>query len=207
MIWPWVTLVLLGVYHGANPGMGWLFAVSRGLQEKRGSAVAGALPPIALGHLLSIGLTLAVLAAGRFSFGAGPTRWVAASILIAFGIWKLVRHRHPRWVGMRVGFASLLAWSFLMASAHGAGLMLLPLFVTGAVGPACHARAGLALSGVGAYVGAALVHTGAMLAAASAIAFAVYYKVGVAILRRAWFNLDWLWAAALVISGVAALWA
>jgi hypothetical protein len=205
MIWPWVTLALLGAYHGVNPGMGWLFAVSRGLQEKRGGAVAGALPPIALGHALSIGLTLAVVAAGRFSFGVAPTRWVAAIVLVAFGIAKLVRHRHPRWVGMRVGFASLFAWSFLMASAHGAGLMLVPLFVTGAMGPACHARAGLSLSAPSGYVYAALVHTGAMLAAASAIAFVVYYRVGVAILRRAWFNLDRVWAAALVISGVAAL--
>jgi hypothetical protein len=85
--------------------------------------------------------------------------------------------------------------------------MLVPLFVTGAMGPACHARAGLSLSGASGYVGATLVHTGAMLAAASAIAFVVYYRVGVAILRRAWFNLDRLWAAALVISGIAALFA
>lgn len=185
--------------------MGWLFAVSRGLQEQRGSAVAGALPPIALGHALAIGLTLAVLAAGNASIGSGPVRWIAALAVIGFGVAKLVRHRHPRWVGMRVGFGGLLAWSFLMATAHGAGLMVLPLFVAGADVPPCHARAGLALAGPAAYVGATLVHTGAMLVAAGAVAFVVFYKVGLAVLRRAWFNLDRLWAAALVVSGLAAL--
>jgi hypothetical protein len=204
MIWPWITLALLGAYHGINPGMGWLFAVSRGLQERRGAAVAGALPPIALGHALAIGVTLAALAIGRASLGSVPLRWVAASVLIAFGVSKLIRHRHPRWVGMRVGFGGLFLWSFLMATAHGAGLMLVPLFVGDASVPSCHARAGLALTGLGGYVGATLVHTGAMLIVAGTIALVVYYKLGLSLLRRGWFNLDWLWAAALVVSGVAA---
>jgi len=205
MIWPWVTLAVLGAYHGINPGMGWLFAVSRGLQEGRGSAVAGALPPIALGHALSIGMTFGVLALGNAGLGHGPVRWLAAGAVIAFGVSKLVRHRHPRWVGMRVGFGGLLTWSFLMATAHGAGLMLLPLFIVGGDVPSCHARAGLVLSGPAAYLGATLVHTGAMLLAAGTIALVVFYKVGLAVLRRAWFNLDRLWAAALVLSGIAAL--
>jgi hypothetical protein len=204
MIWPWITLALLGAYHGINPGMGWLFAVSRGLQERRGAAVAGALPPIALGHALAIGVTLAVLAIGRASLGSVPLRWVAASVLVAFGVSKLIRHRHPRWVGMRVGFGGLFLWSFLMATAHGAGLMLLPLFVADAAASSCHVRAGLALTSLGGYVGATLVHTGAMLVVAGTIALAVYYKLGLSLLRRWWFNLDWLWATALVVSGIAA---
>jgi hypothetical protein len=209
LIWPWVALAVLGAWHGINPGMGWLFAVSRGLQERRGTAVAGALPPIALGHGLAIALALAVVALGRAALPAGPLRWGTALALIAFGLYKLIRHRHPRWVGMRVGFAGLTWWSFLMATAHGAGLMLTPLVAAGAgreaTAPACHASAGLALAGPGGYVGATLVHTGAMLLVAGAVALVVYHKLGLALLRRAWFNLDWLWSLALVASGVAAL--
>ena len=204
MTWPWVTLALLGAWHGLNPGMGWLFAVSRGLQERRGSAVAGALPPIALGHALAIALALAVLAAARAALPATPLRWATAVILIGFGLTKLIRHRHPRWVGMRVGFRGLTLWSFLMATAHGAGLMLVPLFVVGAADASCHAHAGLALDSPGGYVGATLLHTAAMLAVTGAIALVVYHKLGLALLRRAWFNLDGLWAVALMISGAAA---
>lgn len=205
MIWPWVTLALLGAWHGINPGMGWLFAVSRGLQERRGSAVVAALPPIALGHGLAIALALGVLAIGKASLPATPLRWATAVILIGFGVSRLFRHRHPRWVGMRVGFRDLTLWSFLMATAHGAGLMLLPLFVAGGTEASCHSHAGLRLSGPGGYIGATLLHTAAMLIVAGAIALVVYYKLGLSLLRRAWFNLDWLWAFALVISGTAAL--
>jgi hypothetical protein len=204
-MWAWVTLALLGAWHGLNPGMGWLFAVSRGLQERRGSAVVAALPPIALGHGLAIAAALAVLAVGKASLRTMQLRWVMAAILIGFGVAKLVKHRHPRWVGMQVGFRDLTLWSFLMATAHGAGLMLLPLFVVGSAEPSCHTHAGLELSGSGAYVGATLLHTAAMLLVTGAIALVVYHKLGLALLRRAWFNLDWLWALALVISGAAAL--
>ncbi len=202
LLWPWLTLVLLGVWHGVNPGMGWLFAVSRGLQERRGAAVAGALLPIALGHALAIALPLAVFALGRAVLPNAALRWVTASILIGFGTAKLIKHRHPRWVGMRVGFAGLTWWSFLMATAHGAGLMLVPLFVAGAAAPACHG--GLA-GGPSSYVSATLLHTSAMLAVTGIIALTVYYKLGLALLRRAWFNLDWLWSLALLVSGVGAL--
>jgi hypothetical protein len=206
--WPWVTLALLGAWHGANPGMGWLFALSRGLQERRGSAVAGALPPIALGHALAVGLALMALAVGNFVLPTSYVRPITAALLIGFGVLKLIRHRHPRWVGMNVGFGGLLLWSFLMANAHGAGLMLVPLFVIfqpdqGAL-PACH-QAGLALSTPAHYLGATLLHTAAMLLVTGAIALVVYYKLGLSLLRRAWFNLDWVWSAALVVSGIAAL--
>ena len=202
MTWPWITLLLLGAWHGVNPGMGWLFAVSRGLQERRGGAVAGALPPIALGHALAIAVALVVVAIGRASVPLVALRWATAVILIGFGISRLVRHHHPRWVGMRVGFRDLTVWSFLMATAHGAGLMLAPLFVVDGARPSCHAGAGLALSGPIDYVVATAAHTAAMLAVAGLIALIVYYKLGLALLRRAWFNLDWLWALALVGAGV-----
>jgi hypothetical protein len=201
MIWPWITLVALGAWHGINPAMGWLFAVSRGLQERRGGAVVGALPPIALGHGLAIALALAVVAIGRASVPLTALRWLTAALLVAAGALRLVRHHHPRWVGMRVGFRDLTLWSFLMATAHGAGLMVAPLFVVDAARPSCHA-AGLALSGPLDYAVATLAHTAAMLAVAGTVALVVYYKLGLALLRRAWFNLEWLWALALIAAGV-----
>jgi hypothetical protein len=204
MIWPWIALALLGAWHGLNPGMGWLFAVSRGLQEQRGGAVAAALPPIALGHALAIGLALAVLAVGEASMSPVELRWVTAAIVVGFGVLRLVKHRHPRWVGMRVGFGGLLLWSFLMATAHGAGLMLVPLFIVGAKDASCHAQAGLSLTGPLGYLGATAVHTFAMLLVTGTVALVVYYKVGLTLLRRAWFNLDWVWALALIVSGAAA---
>jgi len=131
------------------------------MQEQRGGAVAAALPPIALGHALAIGVALLVLAIGQFTLPPSAVRWATAVIVVGFGVLRLVRHRHPRWVGMRIGFAGLLFWSFLMATAHGAGLMLVPLFIVGSREPSCHADAGLTLTGPLGYVEATLVHTGA----------------------------------------------
>jgi len=127
--WPWMALLGLGAFHGINPGMGWLFAVALGLQEQRRSAVWNALPPIAVGHALSVGLVVALVALIHASIPYWVLRWIAAAVLIGFGVYRLVRARHPRWVGMRVGFRDLTLWSFLMASAHGAGLMLVPVFL------------------------------------------------------------------------------
>ncbi|WP_437895524.1 hypothetical protein [Sorangium sp. So ce124] len=207
---PWLTLALLGAYHGVNPGMGWLFAVALGLQEKSSGAVRRALVPIALGHAASIGLTVALLGVGLASVPAAALRWLTAAALVAFGVLKLVRPRHPRWVGMRVGFRDLTWWSFLMATAHGAGLMLLPVFLLGEGNPApchggCHDAAGLSLASPLGYLAAVLVHTAAMMVAAAAVALVVYHKLGVAILRTAWFNLDRAWAVALIGAGVIAV--
>jgi hypothetical protein len=209
--WPWLTLSLLGVYHGINPAMGWLFAVALGLQEKSGRAVVRALIPIAVGHAASIGLTVGLLAMGKASVPTEYLRWGTAAVLVGFGVLKLVRPRHPRWVGMRVSSRDLLFWSFLMATAHGAGLMLLPVFLLGegneapCHGSGCHNAAGLSLSSVSGYVAAVGVHTLAMLVAAAAVALVVYYKFGLSLLRKAWLNLDVVWAAALILAGGAAI--
>jgi len=130
--WPWLALFALGAYHGLNPGMGWLFAVALGLQEKSGRAVLRALPPIALGHLISIGLVVLAVELAQPRLPHWALRLLTAAILLAFGLFRLIRARHPRWgqsVGMRVGFRDLTLWSFLMASAHGAGLMLAPILL------------------------------------------------------------------------------
>ena len=112
--------------------MGWLFAVALGLQEQKRAAVLRALLPIALGHALSIGIIIAAVLVARISLPHSALKYSAAAILFAFGLYRLFRSRHPNWVGMRVGFGDLTLWSFIMASAHGAGLMLIPLFLKSA---------------------------------------------------------------------------
>ena len=197
----WSTLFLLGAYHGINPGMGWLFAVARGMQEHRTRAVAWSLPPIALGHALSIS---AVVLIAQLAQGALPLLYIniaVAAILIALGVYKLFRSRHFRWGGMQVGFRDLTVWSFLMASAHGAGLMVLPVIQAG---PHAHhqmAPSQYATSGVW----ATLIHTLGYLSVTTLVALLVYQRFGLAMIRRSWFNLDLIWAIALVVTGVAAL--
>ena len=211
--WPWLALALLGAYHGLNPAMGWLFAVALGLQERRRGAVLQALPPIALGHALSILLTVLIVGAAQIMIPLDALRYASASVLMLFGLYKLVRHKHPRWVGMRVGFRDLTAWSFLMSSAHGAGLMLVPVVLRlsepmqGAHDQGAHAAHAnsIGYATVLADLAAVGLHTLAMFAVMGAIAVVVYEKLGVMILKRAWFNLDLLWAGSLVGAGVIAL--
>src|SRR5262245_21874388 len=123
----WAMLMALGAFHGINPGMGWLFAVALGMQERRRSAVFRALMPLGAGHALAV----AGAVGAAFTIGAavplGELRWPTAGILVSLGILRFFRHQHPRWVGMRVGMGGLAAWSFLMATAHGAGLMVVPV--------------------------------------------------------------------------------
>jgi hypothetical protein len=204
----WLML-LLGAYHGINPGMGWLFAVALGMQEQKGSAVAKALVPIALGHALSIGwVVLAAAFLGR-ALPQDAIRYPVAALLFGLGIFSLIRHYHPRWVRMRVGFRDLTLWSFLMASAHGAGLMLLPVLlgsrtVEAADHMAGHHHASAAASPLAALLATA-VHTIAYLAVTGLIAWLVYSKLGLLVLRKAWLNLHLGWAAALVVTGIITL--
>jgi hypothetical protein len=206
--WPWLALLGLGAFHGINPGMGWLFAVALGLQEQRRSAVWNALPPIAVGHALSVGLVVALVALIHASIPSEALRWIAAAVLIGFGVYRLARARHPRWVGMRVGFRDLTLWSFLMASAHGAGLMLVPVFLgtmhQGNVQGAHSAhKADLELlNHPWLTTVAVVVHTLGHLLVAGLVAMMVYEKLGVRILQRAWFNFDLAWAVALIVSGL-----
>jgi hypothetical protein len=204
----WLML-LLGAYHGINPGMGWLFAVALGMQERKGSAVAKALVPIALGHALSVAMVVLVAAFIGMALPLEEIRYAVAALLFALGIFSLARHYHPRWVRMQVGFRDLTAWSFLMATAHGAGLMLLPVLlgsrtVEAADHMAGHHHSSAAASPLAALLATA-VHTIAYLAVTGLVAWVVYRKFGLAILRKAWLNLDAVWAAALVVTGVVTL--
>jgi hypothetical protein len=208
--WPWLVLALLGAYHGLNPAMGWLFAVALGLQEQRRGAVLQALPPIALGHAVSILLAVLVIGVAQIVVPFDALRYACAGVLILFGLYKLVKRKHPRWVGMRVGFRDLTAWSFLMSSAHGAGLMLVPVLLRlsepmqGAHGHGDHV-ANVGAGTVLADLAAVGLHTLAMFAVMGTIAVVVYEKLGVMILKRTWFNIDLLWAGALMAAGVITL--
>jgi hypothetical protein len=203
-----IALVALGAFHGLNPGMGWLFAVARGLQERSRALVLQSLPAIAAGHAASVfvvavvvTLTGSVLTSRVVSIGGG-------ALLVGFGLWRLLSTRHFRWVGMRLTLWQLAGWSFLMSSAHGAGLMLLPVLTHGSVAVSSahsHGLTGGAGNAVLAAVFVTGVHTLAMFVVAGVIAVLVYEVVGLTVLRRAWFNLDRLWAAALIAAGATTL--
>jgi hypothetical protein len=204
----WLML-LLGAYHGINPGMGWLFAVALGMQEQKGSAVARALVPIALGHALAIGSVVMAAVFLGMVLPREAIRYPVAAILFGLGIFSLIRHYHPRWVRMQVGFRDLTIWSFLMASAHGAGLMVVPVLLSSSTVQAADQMAGhhhtSAAASPLAGLLATVVHTTAYLAVTGLIAWAVYSKLGLAALRKAWFNVDLIWGAALVITSLVTL--
>ncbi len=202
----WPALLALGAGHGINPAMGWLFAVALGLQRESRRAVWGALGPLAAGHALAIGGAVAAMGLAGLVIPLAVLRWATAGLLIGLGVYRLVRSRHLTFGGMQVGARELAIWSFLMASAHGAGLMVLPL-VMSSPDPRAHAPAHVG----GAHVAgiewngllATLVHTAGYLLVTGVIAVIVYEKVGVRFLRKAWVNLDLIWAVALVVAGVA----
>jgi hypothetical protein len=205
-LWPWLAVFGLGLFHGVNPAMGWLFAVALGLQEQKRAAVLRALPPIALGHALSIGIIIAAVLVVRTSLPHRPLKIAAAAILFAFGLYRLFRSRHPTWVGMRVGFGDLTLWSFIMASAHGAGLMLVPFFLGSPAARDAHHHDSHALafanfSAPSLLTVSVVVHTFGYLLTTALVAIVVYEKLGVAILRHAWFNVDLVWMVALMITG------
>lgn len=210
------ALLALGALHGINPGMGWLFAVALGMQEKRGRAVWRALVPLAWGHAFAIATALAIV----FTVGTLIPRVVlqhgVSAALIAFGLYRLRRHAHPAFGGMRVRPRELAIWSFLVATAHGAGLMVLPFVLPGgreggAEAHASHAAhllssppllAGLASPELAGTVLMTAAHTAGYLAATAALSLLVFYKIGLARLRNAWINLNLVWSVVLIVSGV-----
>jgi hypothetical protein len=203
----WLML-LLGAYHGLNPGMGWLFAVALGMQEQRSSAVLRSLVPIAIGHALAIGIVVLTATFLGMTLPLVAVRYTVAAVLVGLGIFSLMRHWHPRWVRMQVGFCDLTVWSFLMASAHGAGFMVVPVLLgsttveaQGRMAGHNHVSATTPLAGML----ATGVHTIAYLAVTGGVAWIVYRKLGLALLRKAWINFDLVWASALVVTGVVTL--
>ncbi len=201
-LWPWLVLVGLGMYHGLNPAMGWLFAVALGLHRKSRAVVLQSLIPIALGHALAIAVAAAAVVAIGLVLDGGALRSIAGSILILWALYHLLYGtRHRARVGMQTGLIGLTLWSFLMASAHGAGLMLIPALIPlclagSAAGEITHSGSLLiSLAAIG-------VHTAAMLILTGVIATVVYEWVGLAFLRRGWINFDLLWVVALLATGI-----
>ena len=208
--WALLAIVGLGAYHGLNPAMGWLFAVALGMQERDRGAVLKALGPIALGHELSLIVVAGLVLGLGVLADSAVLRLVAGAALIGFGVFRFVRPRaHPRWTTMRVNRRELTWWSFLMSSAHGAGLMVAPVLIGAGAADAAASEHGLEaardgapflLSGLG-----LTLHVVAMVAVMAAIAVVVYEKVGVNVLRKAWINLDGVWAGAFVVAGLLTL--
>ena len=211
---PWLSLLVLGAAHGINPAMGWLFAVARGFQERDRRAVWRALGPLALGHALAIAVAVLIVLMLGQTLPMRWLRWIIAAALLMVGVDGLLRHRHVPLGGMRVNARELATWSFLMASMHGAGLMVLP-FVLGAAAPpatvALHHHDDTALLAAGFTsidplgITAPLIHTVGYVIVTAALAVVVYEKVGLRILRRAWINTDALWASAFVVAGFVTL--
>jgi hypothetical protein len=202
----WPALFALGAGHGINPAMGWLFAVALGLQRESRRAVWSALGPLAAGHAVAIGGTVAAAGLAGLVIPLDVLRWATAALLVGLGVFRLIRSRHPRFGGMLVGSRELAIWSFLMASAHGAGLMVLPLVLaTPAAMHPLHQMAALPLVAGVEWDGllATLVHTTGYLLVTGILAVIVYEKVGVRFLRKAWVNLDLIWAIALALTGLA----
>jgi hypothetical protein len=214
-----LIMAAFGAYHGLNPGMGWLFALSIGLQRRSDRAILTSLLPIAVGHAFSlVTVALLVVASARF-ISTSVLEIATALVLIGFGVYKIFNYyRHPRWVGMQVGMRDLTWWSFLMATAHGAGLMIAPLVLSmtaptaemhmdhtamagdhmahyASMGPSLNPEVTLGI----------LAHTLAMLVVMALVAWVVYKRFGLQILRSHWINFDLIWAAALLIVGTIAL--
>lgn len=210
-IWVYATLLALGAYHGINPAMGWLFAVALGFQERSQKAVFAALIPIAVGHALSIALTIFVFIFAQAILPVELLRWVVAVILVSFGVFRLWRPRHLRWVGMRLSKFELAWWSFLVATAHGAGLMVSPLTLCL---PKGEFKQTLAIFGL--QVGellplgnyallAVVIHTVGMFLAMALTSWLVYAKLGLALIRQWWFNFDMAWGLAFILAGILVL--
>ena len=204
----WLTLVGLGAYHGVNPAMGWLFAVSRGMQERSRRAVLRSLVPIAIGHEASIALVAALVAGLSVVADSSTLRIVAAAALVAFGVFRFAKPRaHFRWTRMRVSDRELTVWSFLMSTAHGAGLMVAPVLIglqgtvdRGHVRAHDHADLGLLGGSLGTGAAGIALHVLAMLAVMGLVAVVVYDRLGLTVLRRAWLNTDQVWAGAFVLA-------
>lgn len=214
----WLTIVALGIYHGLNPAMGWPLAVANGMAQQRASAVPATLLPLAGGHFAAMAVVLV-----PFAWLSGYVAWSrtirlgAGMLVLLFGLLKLIRRRHPRALA-RIRPTQLAWWSFLMATAHGAGLMLAPFMLglcvaapaamdESATPAAGHAAVMnyLAQSSMAVAVAVAVVHTLAMVCAGLGMAWIVYRYVGLQVLRRVWLDLDLVWGASLVMAGAAGI--
>jgi hypothetical protein len=196
----------LGALHGINPGMGWLFAVAKGLQERQRRAVWRAVGPLAFGHALGIGVTIAVAMLAGLALEPAKLKWLVAALLLGTGLWHLVRPTHLSAGGMRIGPRAIATWSFLMSLAHGAGLMVVPLVLGRDGGMEHQAHVHHASLIGGPVITATLLHSAGYLAVTALVAIVVYERLGLRLLRSYWFNLDALWAVALIVTAAVVVW-
>jgi hypothetical protein len=198
VVWPWFVIAGLGIFHGLNPAMGWLFAVALGLHRGSRRAVIVALVPLAAGHAVSIGIVAgAALVLGAVADLSAVQAAAGVVLLIWAGYHFVYGHRHRVRVGMTVSVVGLAVWSFLMATAHGAGLMLVPALL-----PLCSGMPALAGRSLLIALTAVAVHTLATLLVTGVVAMVVYEWLGLGVLRRGWINFDLLWTGALVATGL-----
>jgi hypothetical protein len=202
----WLTVIALGLYHGLNPAMGWPLAVANGMTDRRASAVFATLLPLGGGHFMAIAVALAPFAwLGWYMEWNHAIRIGAGAAVLLFGVFKLLSRRHPRLLA-RIPPTRLAWWSFLMATAHGAGLMLAPFMLSLCAAPADGAVTSfLARANLGAALVVAVVHTLATLLAGVGMAWAVYRYLGLRFMQRTWLNLDAVWGASLVVAGAAGI--
>ena len=202
-------MIASGLYHGVNPGMGWPLAVSAGLMERNSRALLSALWPLAAGHLLAMLLVLL-----PFALLVAIVEWqraiqIGASLLvIGFGLFRLANRRHPR-VLARISPAQLGLWSFAVALAHGAALMLVPIYLglcREAELDQGHVAAGTLINAnLGMAILVAIVHAAAMIAAGGCCAWLAFRYLGLKFISQSWFNLDTVWAVSLILVGAIAL--
>jgi hypothetical protein len=206
--WLWLAVVASGLYHGVNPGMGWPLAVSAGLMERSWRALVAAFWPLSVGHLFAMFVVIL-----PFSLLVALVEWqrqiqIGASLLvIAFGIFRFVNRRHPRMLA-RIPPTQLGLWSFAVAIAHGAGLMLVPIYlgICRAADLDKHAAVGALINAnLGMAVLVSVVHSAAMIATGGVLAWLVYRYLGLKFVSRSWFNLDATWAFSLVLVGALSL--
>jgi len=207
----WWAVIVSGIYHGINPGMGWPLAVSSALMQKRHSALAPALGALAIGHFLAM---MAMLL--PFSLLMSLILWefeirlTASIFLIALGLFLFIYNKHPRFLS-RVKPSRLMLWSFLVAIAHGAGLMLLPIYLgicrAERIDAGHEAASALMTSNIWSAVTVSLVHTAAMILSGAVIAIIIYFWLGLKFLSSTWFNLDRIWAGSLIFVGVVSVYA
>jgi hypothetical protein len=199
----WIAVAIVGLYHGISPGMGWPLAVSAALFEGRAAGLLKALLALGIGHLAAVSLVLLPFAAFQLVMQAAMIRVGAALLVMAFGLLLLVRRRHPRALA-RIRPDQLLLWAFVIAVAHGAGLMLVPMYL----GIAGHGQTGnmaAASRGFTTLLSVAMLHTASMVLSAGAVAWLVYRYLGLQFLKKSWFNLESLWALSLVLIGAVSL--
>jgi len=205
----WLAVVASGVYHGLNPGMGWPLAVSAGLMERSPRALVAALGPLAGGHLLAMLLVILPFALLVMLIEWQRQIQIGASLLvIGFGIFRLLNQRHPR-VLARIPPTQLVLWSFAVAIAHGAGLMLVPIYLglcrEAALDSGHEAAWTLINANLGMAVLVSVVHAATMIAASACAAWLTYRYLGLKFVSRSWFNLDTSWALSLILVGTVAL--